>query len=205
MTLLKYLIPALICLLIGIFATLHFGKSNPTTTVLYDTTLVTRYETKLQTDTVVKWYQKIVYKKAEPEKILVQKVDSVFIDKIQEQDVMLQVEKKGDELKIIALNQFGKTLKEYTYKDIGRDFIASSINNNISVKAKKLYWNGLNTNIDYTIPVQNKLTLKDGQYQIGLSSGITYLDKTDLNLIGKYDLTSKDIFVGLQLKVKLLK
>jgi len=201
----KYLIPSVIFLIIGIFATLHFRGSQQTTTVLYDTTVVTRYNTEVQRDTVVKWFQKVVYKEVKPKTIYVQNVDSNFVENAKEQDVMLRVEKENDQLKITALNPNGKTLKEYLYEDIGRDFIATSQKGNLFVKAKKFYWNGLNAQVSYEIPVQKGMDFKTGNYYLGLSTGINYLDRADLNLLSKWDYQTKDLFVGVSINYKILK
>ena len=93
---------------------------------MLDTTTRTRYEKEIKKDTVIKWYDKIKWKQSPPEKIYYQKVDSVFQEKIKYKDLMLKVDKHGEDLKIFAINENDSIIKEYYFK-VNDDFIATSI------------------------------------------------------------------------------
>ena len=67
--------------------------------------VVSSLEEKVRVDTVVKFLERVKYKEVKPEVIYEQKVDTTFIEKYKDHDVMLQVEKKGNKLSIYALNE----------------------------------------------------------------------------------------------------
>jgi hypothetical protein len=159
-------------------------KPGQDAVVIHDTTIVTRYKNDLKNDTIVKWYEKIIYKKSEPEKILVQKIDTVFIENVKDLDVMLQIKKTKDILNIKAVNQNGKILKELDYKNVGNDFIATSVKNNVVLKSKKFYLDGLILYAELNSKLK-KIQNNCPDKKLGLSTGINYLDKFNL-LVGIY-------------------
>lgn len=186
----KYLIPAIAIIFIIAIAYLsftigkHFGnsESDGSTLIIHDTLVVDRYKELVKKDTVIKWYEKIIWKESEPKVIYVQKVDSVFIEKVKGYDVMLRVEKAGDKLKIIAFNQSGKILKEYIYDNIGNSFIAVSQDSNIFIKSKKVEFNGIwiEASVSNSIPelVKKNINL---DYDIGVGTGINISQKVDIS------------------------
>lgn len=175
------------------------NSSNEDNIVKTDTNTVIRYETKVKHDTVVKWYENVVYKQSKPEIVYQQKVDTQFLETSKDLDVMLNVEKDGKDLKIYALNQNGKLLKEYIYHNIGNDFIATSTNNNIFIKSQLWYWNGINPLIKYTIPVHTDMKLNSGDINVGISTGINYNNTLYLSPAILYDVTNKDVKLDFEL------
>lgn len=183
-----------------------FGKGCGGGTIqvetVYDTAVVTRYEDRVKTDTVVKWYE-VTKTIGNPEKIYIQNVDTVFITKTADFDVMLSVKKEKDELIITALNRSGKVLKELRYKNIGRDFTATSVENNVIVKKENFYLNGITLFGDAMFPAKTKLQIKDADYNIGLKGGVTWLDRVDLNLKTNYSFSKQDFTFGVETEIKL--
>jgi len=174
--------------------------------VIYDTSVITRYETKLKHDTVIKWYEKIIYKQLEPEKVYVQKVDTQFIEKSKSMDVMLNVRKKGRDLTIYALNQNGMLLKEYHYT-VGDDFTATSATDRLVVKTKKFYWTGIDANTEvYMKPqdiIHNNFYTKF-KYRASVETGISYYDYVRLKLGVERDFGTGENLVKLKTSFKIL-
>jgi hypothetical protein len=195
-----FLFLIIIILLIIIFKQIfphESGKSN--TIIIKDTTILTRYEKELNKDTIIKWYKKVIYKKSEPDKIYLQKLDTIFIEKVKELDLMLQVKKENNKLIIKAINQNGKTLKEYIYDDVYNNFTAVSQKDNIYVNSKMFYWNRLNSifNIQWSIFNEKKLNVN-----FGLETGVNYKNKIDLNAGALYSPGNKDLILNTNLKIK---
>lgn len=171
------------------------GQTKPGQTVVeYDTMLVDKLVYKTERDTVIKWYERIVYQKSEPEKIFVKDVDSVFIEKWRNHDVMLSVTKRGSQLDIFALNEIGQVLKRYTYEDVQRDFTVTSQEDNLFVKSKNWYWEspevfaGIGTSRStYENLDVKKLQLKQFDYRGGIRTGLNYKDKIGIELEGITD------------------
>lgn len=191
----------IIILLIIIFKQIFPGRRDDTLHNLYikDTNVLVRYEKEIKRDTVIKWYEKIVFKKSEPEKIYYSQTDTVFIEKTKELDLMLQVKKENKRLIIKAVNQNGKILKEYVYEDVGNDFTAISQKENIFVKSKKFYWNSINSIFNVQFPMFNE---KKADYNFGLETGINYKEKIEINAGIMYSPAEKDLILNTNLKIK---
>jgi hypothetical protein len=172
---------------------------NNHTSILKDTTIFSRYEQELKKDTVIKWYDKLIYQKSVPEKIYIQKTDTVFIETLKNMDLMLQVKKSNNKLIIRAVNQNGMTIKEYVYEDIYNDFIATSKRNDIFVKSKTFYWNGVNSifNVQWSMFKDRKLNVN-----FGLETGVDYKNTVDFNAGAFYMPSTKDLLLNTNLKIK---
>lgn len=175
------------------------GKPDfPATLIIHDTTTIIRYEYKLSKDTVIKWFEKPIYVKVEPEKIFIQKVDTVFIERTKDMDVMLHVKKQKTDLWITAVNQNGRILKEYIYHNVGDDFTATSQFQNIFVKSKQFEWEGISPLVNYKWQFLNE-NWKHGRFETGLKTGVNYLERYSLNLSIKNPLTQlKDTELNLE-------
>ena len=86
--------------------------------------VVSSLEEKVRVDTVVKFLERVKYKEVKPEVIYEQRVDTAFIERYKDHDVMLQVEKKGNKLSIYALNEKNEVVKKMEYEDVGNNFIS---------------------------------------------------------------------------------
>jgi hypothetical protein len=167
--------------------------------ILTDTSLLTRYREELKKDTAIKWYEKIINKKPEPDIVYVQKTDTVFIETTKDIDLMLQVKKSDNKLIIRAVNQNGGILKEYIYEDVYNNFSATSKKENIYVKTEKIYWNGLNSIINLQWPIFNK---RKPFCNFGLESGINYKNAIQINAGILYSPGPKDLLLNTNLKIK---
>lgn len=201
----------LIALAIGVaifFVGKGCQKPQPIQVVEYDTVLIDRFVDRVERDTVIKWYERVVYQKSEPEKIYVQEVDSVFIETYRDHDVMLQVRKRGNVLDIYALNEAGRILKRYTYRDVQRDFDATAQEGNVFVKSKHWYWEspeiflgiGTKRSTYENLDVKN-LQLKQFDYQAGVRTGFNFKETIGLELEGRTDQDLNwESFLNLKLK-----
>lgn len=171
------------------------------TVYIHDTLVVDKYNEVVRTDTVVRWYEKPIYVMREPEVIYTQKVDTVFQLKVDSQKVMLHLEKNGDKVTVIAYDRFGKRLDEIHWNNVGRDFTATSQKGSVALKVKKIYGTGFRFFGDYYLPINNSLrwdSWNKGQFNIGAKSGLTYLDKINVNLFTKYNSEQKDFILGIE-------
>lgn len=178
---------------------------EPKTVIMHDTTTVERYNVITKRDTVIKWYEKIIEKKSDPVVIYRQKVDTVFIEKTKDMDVMLNVKKRGNELDIFAVNQNGKVIKQYTYKNIGNDFNATSQTGNVFVKTKLFYWNGVAVLGGYELQLRKHVKLDDGSYFAGIKSGINYLQIINLDAAINYNFITKEPSFRTDISYKFIK
>ena len=197
-----------IIVLIAFLSLIYFLKEKfkpgITQYVIHDTAIITKYEKELKRDTVVRWLEKINYKISEPEKILFQETDTEFVENAKNLDLMLQVRKENDNIVIKAIDQSGKIFKELTYNNIGNDFIATSTKNNIIIKSKKFYWNGLNTvtEVNYDL---NDFQFKNHELRFGLNTGFNYLDKYNFVTGLYYSIYNKSLSTKFGINYKLIK
>jgi hypothetical protein len=175
------------------------------TIIIHDTTVVTRYEREVKRDTVVKWYERIALRKPEPDYVYVQKTDSVFSEKFKTYDLMLKVDKAGDVLIIKALNKSDSLIKEYVWSDIGRDFILTSQNKNLSLKTQNLYWTGVTSRFALRNDLRTLKEITEYDYTAGLNTGISYMDKLTLTLGAEYSLKNKSAYLNLELNCRLFR
>jgi hypothetical protein len=185
------------------------------TIIKRDTFVVTRYETELVKDTVIKWHEKIIKTKSEPEIIYVQKIDSVFFEKIRYKDLMLKVDKYKNNLKIFAVNENDSLIKEYFFPNVYNNFTAVSATGNIVVKTSDFEWSGLNTSLSFQRQLKSDISwsnlFNESFFAAAtVKSGITFKDKLSLNLVGVIPVTAGNtgwtsLSAGLELSYKILK
>lgn len=191
--------------------------STPTPGVIikHDTTVITRYE-EGQTDTIVKWYDRIIYVHPESDTIYVQKVDSVFIEQTRYKDVMLQVKKSKDHLTIFALNEKDSILKEYNFDGVYNSFTATSTFRNVLVSSSAFEWTGVNTSLSFQRKLESRLALNNIFKEVpdvtaSLRSGIAYKNRLTVNALLQFTRYSLPItdnpspFLGIELNYKLIK
>jgi|GEM_PF-3673613 len=198
----KFTIAAFIVALVSYCIYLNIQVNQlPTIIYQHDTTIVERFNTEVKCDTVIKWYDRIQWKESKPDVVYFDRADSVFIDKVQDLDVMLSVKKQDDELHIFALNQNNKVLKQYLYKYVGNDFIATSQHGNVFVKSKNWYFTGFKFNAEYNLPFQNinKDFYKQKNYRLSFESGISFRNQFDMNLGLERDFNTGDNSIKLKL------
>jgi hypothetical protein len=216
----KIILVVLYSVAVIVVTALLYRSCNPVSpsppVVVVDTTIVTRTEIEIQTDTVVRWYEKIIYKQVEPKIIYVQKIhtdtvnhtDSVFIERIRHTDVMLKLDKKGQSLIIKTFNQNDSLVKEYVFDDVYPNFTVTAQQNNLFVKTQKLYFDGISllagASLRGSLLKHNLLNSLD--YYAGLQSGFTYKERVSLLGDAGYDFgVNPDFIFKLSAKFNLFK
>lgn len=179
---------------------------EPETRIIYDTSVVYKYNEVVKRDTVIKWYEKVIYKEVPANTIYVQKVDTAFIEKVKYEDVMLSVSKRGKDLTIYALNQAGMLLKEYHYR-IGDDFTATSAKDKLIVKTRKLYWTGIDLTAEGNINPVDVIKsdfYRNVNYRLGMESGVSLYDDVSLKLGLERDFSSGVNSIKLKTTINIL-
>ncbi|MBI5401853.1 MAG: hypothetical protein HY959_00490 [Ignavibacteriae bacterium] len=198
-----YLILCLLLIIIsGIIYSIYRYSRKPQdsgTKIIHDTTLLTRYEKEIKKDTVIKWHERIVQKKSEPETIYYQRIDTVFTEKVLNYDLMLQVNKDDDKLIIKAVNNEGRILKEYIYDNVYDNFSVKSQKNNLFVKSSKFKWSGINAALNIKYPIGKSVK---PDYQPGIETGINIINKLDLSASLNYSTSDNQFFFKTGIKIK---
>ncbi len=165
-----------------------YSSTSGTTIYKYDTTVIERVVTKA--DTVIKWHEKIVYKKSEPVIVNFQKVDTVFINKAKKLDLVMKLEKKADQITAYTINMNDTLLKESIYVGIGRDFEIISQHGKLFVKSKRFYFSPFIFGYEHKRKVndiKNKFT-----HNVQLLTGFNYMEKFHFNAGLVYDLSKSE-------------
>jgi hypothetical protein len=191
---------AILVLLVA--AVFYFVKNNKSDEAIFipDTNIIVRYEKELKRDTVYKFTDKVVYKKSEPEKIYIQRADTVFINRINSFDLPIRIEKRGDVLNVKAVNIKDSVLKEYVFRDMSRDFVLNSVNRNLLLKSKNYYFEKPLFSFSLNYPLSEKSTYPE--YTLGLESGLSYREKMFLTAGIKYGTKEEKLKLGISLKYK---
>lgn len=180
------------------------GSAPPGVEIIRDTNTVVRYEWGVKTDTVIKWYERIIYKENEPKTIYIQKTDTVFATKVQDMDVVLKLQKKGKVAKVTAYNQNGKYLKELIFDNVGENFTVISQPNDIFVKSQIWYWNKPSFNLELINSIDSTIKGKFAGMELrpSIETGISFKNIIDLGVGIEYLSRSKDYNAKLKLTVK---
>jgi len=174
------------------------GNENSEALVIHDTAIVTRYEKEVKRDTIIRWFERLKYIRNKPEEIHYQKADSNIIESFKEKDLIFKIDKKADELIIKTLNQRNEKIKEYRFDDAGGDFTLISQTNNIFLKSKNFYFDGIDINIGYDI-------YKDKKLYLDITSGINWRERVHLRALTGYDLNKKVLNAGINIGIKIIK
>jgi len=169
------------------------------TAYIADTNIISKYNNEIKRDTVYKIIDRIVTKKEKPEKIYIQKIDTLFIEKIKNYDLPLRIEKSNSQLKIQSVNINDSLLKEYIYKDVTKDFVLTSVKNNLQLKTQNFYFYKPEIGINY----QYNLNNKKSNYSLSIESGISYRERITLNAVSIYKSEPKEFEFGFSLKFKI--
>lgn len=175
----------------------HKIYDNASGIYIHDTNTVIKYEKELSKDTVIKWYEKIIYRKSEPDIVYYNRLDTLKIKEIQYKDLMLKVNKENNRLRIYAVNENDSLIKELIFDNVGNNFVASSVVNNIIVKTQKIYFNKIEPyfQFKYNIKDYNKI------YDFGVKSGINYMNKIYISPFIEYNNFDKCNF-GIEASIK---
>ena len=173
-------------------------SDEPDTEILHDTTILTRYEKELTRDTVIKWYEKIKYIRNKPEKVYYQNTDSNEVNSFRDKDIIFKVDKEKDELIIKTLNEKDMKIKEYRFEGTGRDFILVSQKDNLYLKSKLFYFNGIDVNINYNV-------FNEKKYYVSVSSGINWRERIFLKGFCGYEFRNGILNAGVNLGIKIIR
>jgi len=155
-----------ILLILGLILYITFRKTE---TIYYtDTNIVTRVEEKIKKDTIIKWYEKVKWKQAIPERVLVQTADSIYIEKIKKLDLMFKIDKRKDKITIYAFGN-DSLIKQFDYEGIYSDFAITSQPGSIYVKAARFEINPL-----YIYGGIDSWLKERSEIKIGFRSGLKY-------------------------------
>lgn len=213
-TFIKYLLVAVLIAGVGFLLFYFPGSCNRSSApsanlAVTDSTTLARGESLVASDTVLTLLERVVKIVNDPVVIYKQRVDSVYLEQIRWRDLMTRVEKRGNNLRIFAVNEKDSIVKEFVFNDVYSDFTATSAVGNIFVKSNKYSFNGVSA---FTDARSNFLSvfktdepfvkLSSVEYRAGLKTGVTYKDR--LSLDGKlgYNLTNKTPFVEAELSLK---
>ena len=163
--------------------------------VISDPTIEQRLDTMNIHDTTVTFIESFIVKESTPDTIREMKVDTLFIEKTDNQYLALKFSRDGDTLRVWAVNRNAMKLAELTFTGVGRDFTATSTAEGVFVKSKKFYLNPLGIYGAYDLPIKKDMKLKDGSPEIGLKQRLSYMDAVELNLKQYYKIDTKDLGV----------
>lgn len=210
MNLKSLLIGLAVVAVIGVIATIYnFGCPNepryPNTVVTHDTLVLERYNLKIDTlqNNILK---NVVSKEVQPSIIYQEKITYRDIEKFKDYDLTLGFEKKGNTLRIFAVNMNDSLIKEQVFEDVYSNFSAWSANDKIVVKSNKFSFTGVKIYGETYLPVQNivqKDFYKQANYRLGVEAGVDYKNKVELNLGIEKDFTTKDFQIKLKTSYKL--
>lgn len=166
--------------------------------VLNDTSLVSRYEREIKRDTVYRFIDRIVYRNAKPDVVYVQKTDTIFNEKISGYDLPLKLEKSGSELILKAVNFKDSVLKEYVYRNVGKDFSVSSARNGFNIRSKNFSLDEPEISFKAAYLPGEKTTC----YELSGEAGFSFRDKVSLHAGCGYETRNGDFRLFLTVKLK---
>lgn len=178
-----------------------------TAMIIPDTKVVERIKTVQQRDTIIKWYEKPLYKEVKPTVIFVQS-DSTIREELKDKDLIINLEKDGDKIRMFAHNDNDSTVKEYVFDGVGRDFSATAMTGNIMIKSQRFYWEGLNLSVDVGLKLSdlnNFKTINFYDKNIYLTTGWNYNERLGLEVGGKYNFNTNNYSLYTKLNFKLIK
>jgi hypothetical protein len=146
--------------------------------IIHDTTLVEKWENKIASDTVFTLIDKIIYKEVPAKVVTFQKIDTVFIKKVEKLNTFLDVSKEKDSLKVFTVNINNSLAREFTFLSTLPEFRLIAKNDDVLYAEKRniLEFEGIKIggSLFYEI---NDLKPK---YNIEVKTGIVFLKKFNL-------------------------
>lgn len=154
-------------------------------------------------DTIIVWYEKIVYKESKPIVTYIQKVDSVFIELMKDYDLITKViKKRNGDMTLFIYNQNGKELKRLEFESVGNSFEITSQKNNVFVKSNLWNWNGIYFKSLFKNPI-NSNWKNEGVLDNSINTGINFNNLIDLNIgLGYNKINQFNINLETNIKLK---
>jgi hypothetical protein len=184
----------------ALFIAYKSRQGSRTTDVIPDTAAITRYEKTTAGDTVIKLTDRFIYKYPKPEKIYVQKTDTVFLTKLMNYDLPLRIEKKSGELKINTLNFRDSSFKEYLFKNTGGDFTLNAAENKLFLKTMNFGFDKPSFGAGVIYP--SFRNPEDWDVKLSAETGFSFREKAYLMLSGNYYVKEQRVNLSLFLKFK---
>lgn len=193
----------IVAFIIGLIIGILISKNNYTTATggIVQSRDSIGYEEVLK-DTVIKWYEKIIYKQVNPKVTYIQTADTIFQEVIKDFDLIFKViKKRNGDLTLFAFNRGGELVKKYEFENVGNAFQITSLKNNIFVKSNLWSWNGVYLKSEAKTTIDNEwknnLIIDNGIY-----TGINFNNIIDLNMGIGYNKQTK-FNINLETKIKL--
>jgi hypothetical protein len=185
---------------VSLFIAYKSRQGISSTEIIPDTAVITRYEKIVARDTVVKFTDRLIYRYPEPEKIYVQKTDTVFIAKLMNYDLPLRIEMKSGELKINTLNFRDSSFKEYRYRSISGDFTLNAAENKLHLKIKNFGFDKPSFGAGIIYP--SFRNPEDWDVKISAETGFSFREKAYMMFSGNYYVKEQKVNLSLFLKFK---
>jgi hypothetical protein len=185
---------------VSLFIAYKSKQGIRSTDIVPDTAVIMRYEKTIERDTVIKFADRLVYKYPKPEKIYVQKTDTVFLTGVLNYDLPLRIEKKSGELKINTLNFRDSSFKEYRYSAVRGDFTLNAAENKLLLKTRNFGFDKPSFGAGIVYP--SFISPEDWDMKISAETGFSFREKAYLMLSGNYYVKEQRINLLLFLKFK---
>ncbi|MGB9697305.1 MAG: hypothetical protein ACPL2D_08480 [Ignavibacteria bacterium] len=171
--------------------------------VIRDTSLLSTVEKNLKRDTVIRVYEKIIYRQMKPKEVYVDRPDSAGLEKWKKMDLMLRLQKKHDELSITALNQQDSLIKEFRFGGVPDNFTVTAKAGDVFVKMSRFQWEGIETGIEVRKDIFSDRKLSA---DFLLSSEVLIIGRIGIGCVIRYplvELNSNKLEVGINLNYKI--
>ncbi|MDD5360913.1 MAG: hypothetical protein PHN88_02180 [Ignavibacteria bacterium] len=175
------------------------NKYNDNRIEIGDTNILRKYESEISHDTVFRFIDKLANNHLTPQKIYVQKTDTVFIEKITKYDLPIRLEKSGRNLNVKTVNIFDTIVSEYKFDNLGNDFTLVPVKENIIIKSRN--FNFCRPDVSIKLYPQQKLKFN---YEIISETGVSYKDKIFIIAGFGYGNEKNKFFMSVSLKLKFL-
>jgi hypothetical protein len=191
---------SIVILSVSLFIAYKSGQGSRTTDFIPDTAVITRYEKTIARDTVIKFTDRFIYKYPKPEKIYMQKTDTVFLNRKLSYDLPLRIEKENGELKINTINFLDSTFKEYLFKNTGGNFTLNAAEKKLLLKTRNFGFDKPSFGAGIIYP--SFRNPEDWDMKITAETGFSFREKAFLILSGNYYVKEQRVNLSLSLKFK---
>lgn len=186
----KYIIAGVIIVFLLFLNPFLRRKLDKPTYYIRDASLNVNAQRELKNDTVIKIYERTIYKRSKPQVIYVDRVDSNFARKLQQMDLIMRLEKRHNTLKLTALNQRDSLVKEFRFNDVPENFVVTSMEGDVFVKSTNFIWEGLKVGIETGSNLLNREKLKTN---LNLSTEFRAFNKLGIGSFVKYWVTGENL------------
>jgi hypothetical protein len=191
---------SIVILSVSLFIAYKSKQGSRTTDIIPDTAVITRYEKTIARDTLIKFTDRFIYKYTKPEKIYIQKTDTVILGRILNYDLPLRIEKKSGELKINTINFPDSSFKEYLFKNTGGDFTLYAAEKKLLLKTRNFGFDKPSFGSGIIYP--SFRNPEDWDVKISAETGFYFREKAYLMLSGNYYIKEQKVNLSLFLKFK---